>query len=124
MAEPDIPAKIMLWTTLTCPSPPLTFPTNRWQKRNMRWVIPPVFIRLPVRMKKGIARRVKPVVLEYILCGIMIITSISPKTMKKIEAVRPMQTATGSPIIIKNSKTAKMAAVIIGLCPLFPIASP
>jgi hypothetical protein len=76
-------------------------------------VIPPAFIRLPVRMKKGMARRVKLVVLEYILAGIMHKTSPSPKATKKITAVKPMEIAIGSPIMIKNTNTPKMAAVIM-----------
>jgi len=64
-------------------------------------------------MKKGIARRVKLVVLEYILAGIIHKTSISPKATKKITAVKPMETAMGRPIMIKNINTPKMAAVIM-----------
>jgi hypothetical protein len=68
---------------------------------------------LPVRIKKGMARRVKLVVLEYILAGIMHKTSVSPKATKKITAVKPMEIAMGSPIMIKNNNTPKMAAVIM-----------
>jgi hypothetical protein len=70
-------------------------------------------------MKNGMARRGKPVVLEYILAGIMHRTSISPSTTKKMAAVNPMETAMGSPIIIKKIKTPKMAKVIMA----FPSAS-
>jgi hypothetical protein len=77
-------------------------------------VIPPVFIRLPTKIKNGMARRGKPVVLEYILAGTIHKTSISPKTTKKITAVKPIETAMGSPIMIKNNNTPKMAAVIMG----------
>jgi hypothetical protein len=41
-------------------------------------------------MKKGMARRVKLVVLEYILAGSMHKTLGSPSTTKKITAVNPM----------------------------------
>jgi hypothetical protein len=75
--------------------------------------MPPVFIRLPTKMKKGMARRGKPVVLEYILAGIILKVSISPNTTKKITAVKPIETAMGSPIIIRNTNTPKMAAVIM-----------
>jgi hypothetical protein len=75
--------------------------------------MPPAFIRLPVRMKKGMARRVKLVVLEYILAGSMHKTLGSPSTTKKITAVNPMAKAIGSPIIISNINTPKMAAVIM-----------
>jgi hypothetical protein len=64
-------------------------------------------------MKKGMARSVKLVVLEYILAGIMHKTSVSPSPTKKITAVKPMETAMGSPIIIKKIKTPKMAKVIM-----------
>ena len=57
---------IMLVTTVTCPRPPRICPTRHWAKWTRRLVMPPVFIRLPARMKKGIARRVKLVVPEYI----------------------------------------------------------
>jgi hypothetical protein len=77
--------------------------------------MPPAFIRLPVRMKNGMARRVKLVVLEYILAGSMHKTLDSPSTIKKITAVSPMAKAIGSPIMMNNINTAKMAAVIIAL---------
>jgi hypothetical protein len=64
-------------------------------------------------MKKGMARRVKPVVLEYILAGIMHKTSVSPSATKKITAVKPMETAMGSPTIMKNIRTPNMAKVIM-----------
>jgi hypothetical protein len=64
-------------------------------------------------MKNGMARRGNPVVLEYILAGIIHRTSISPRTTKKIAAVKPMETAMGSPIIIKKIKVPKMAKVIM-----------
>jgi hypothetical protein len=68
-------------------------------------------------MKNGMARRGKPVVLEYILAGIIHKTSISPSITKKIDAVKPMETAIGSPIMMKNSSTPKIAAVIIAFSP-------
>jgi hypothetical protein len=80
--------------------------------------MPPVFIKFPTRMKNGMARRGKPVVLEYILAGIIHKTSISPRTRKKIAAVKPMETAIGSPTIIKKIKTPKMAKVIMAF-PLY-----
>jgi hypothetical protein len=75
--------------------------------------MPPVFIKLPTRMKKGIARRVKLVVLEYIRAGTMRRRSACPSTRKKIIAVRPMATTMGRPTMICPTRTAKMASVII-----------
>jgi hypothetical protein len=56
---------------------------------------------------------VKLVVLEYILAGSMHKTLVSPSTTKKITAVNPMAKAIGSPIIISDINTPKMAAVIM-----------
>jgi hypothetical protein len=86
--------------------------------------MPPEFIRLPVRMKKGMARRVKPVVLEYILAGSMHKTLVSPKTTKKITAVKPMAKAIGSPIKIRNINTPTMAAVIMTISFPIPVDDP
>jgi len=86
--------------------------------------MPPEFIRLPVRMKKGMARRVKPVVLEYILAGSMHKTLVSPSTIKKITAVKPMAKAIGSPIKIRNINTPKMAAVIMAISFQIPVDDP
>ncbi len=52
--------------------------------------------------------------LEYIRAGSMSRVSISPSTTKKIAAVSPMQRAMGNPSMIRTSRTAKMASVIIG----------
>ena len=59
--------------------------------------MPPVFIRLPARMKKGIASRVNPVVLEYILAGTINRCSGSPRMTKKMAAVKPIETTIGTP---------------------------
>ncbi len=61
-ADPDMPAKIMLPITLTCARPPRIRPTRRLATANIRSVVPPTFIRLPARMKNGIASRGKEVV--------------------------------------------------------------
>jgi hypothetical protein len=53
MAAPDIPAKMMLAITLAWPRPPGMWPMSDVAKRKSRRVMPPVFIRLPARMKNG-----------------------------------------------------------------------
>jgi hypothetical protein len=52
-------------------------------------------------------------VLEYILAGTMHKTLVSPSATKKITAVNPMAKAIGSPIIISNTRTPNIRAVII-----------
>jgi hypothetical protein len=113
MAEPDMPEKITLAMTQTCPSPPDTWPTKAFANRNIRLVTPPVFIRLPARIKKGIASRVKLVVEAYILWGSMVRSGALPKPTKKEIAVRAMATAMGTLIMIKISKTRKIINVSI-----------
>ena len=55
MADPDMPAKIMLATTLTWPRPPRKRPTSTRQNCNSRSVRLPMFMRSAARMKSGIA---------------------------------------------------------------------
>ena len=57
--DPEIPAKIMLTTTLICPRPPLKCPTMACESSTSRWVIPEEFIRFAARMKNGTARSTK-----------------------------------------------------------------
>ena len=80
-----MPAKIMLPSTLTCARPPRTRPTSSCVKSKMRCVIPPVFIRLPARMKNGIASSGNDVVAEYIRCAI--ITSMSGPPIESMMSV-------------------------------------
>ena len=122
MADPDIPEKITLAMTQTCPSPPGTWPTTALANRNIRLVTPPVFIRFPARIKNGIARRVKPVVEAYILWGSMVRSEPLPKPTKNVMAVRAMATAMGTLIMIKISRTRKIIkvsipTVLLGDCP-------
>ena len=62
-ADPDMPANTIEPTMFTCPSPPFMCPTSMWANRKIRSVIPPVFIRLPARMKNGMASSGNAVVL-------------------------------------------------------------
>ena len=111
MAEPDMPEKMTLAMTHTCPIPPGMCPTTALAKRKIRVVTPPVFIRLPARMKKGIASSVKPVVEAYIRCGSIVRRELSPRPVKNATAVRPMATAMGRFIMMRISRTAKIIRV-------------
>jgi len=85
-------------------------------------VIPPVFMRLPARMKKGMARSVKLVVPAYIRCGTMLRRAVFPRVRKLRMAVRPMLTAMGSPRSMRTTSVPKTASVPMPL-PLRPVAS-
>ena len=54
-AEPDMPAKIMLATTLEWASPPGIQPTSSLAVSKIFSVILPAFIRLPARINSGTA---------------------------------------------------------------------
>ena len=54
---------------LACPMPPGTEPTSVLAKRKSFLVTPPVFIRLPMRMKKGAAIMVKELAAWVIRCS-------------------------------------------------------
>jgi hypothetical protein len=51
-------------------------------------------------------------------------TLVSPRTTKKITAVKPMAKAIGSPIKIRNINTPKMAAVIMAISFQIPVDDP
>ena len=57
IAEPDMPAKMMLCTTLTWARPPRKRPTSASQNRSSRSVIEPEFISSAAKMKSGTASR-------------------------------------------------------------------
>ena len=109
-----MPEKIIEEITETWPSPPGMWPTSARAKRKIRLVIPPVFIRLPARMKKGTASSVKPVVPEYMRCGSMASKLPCPRPTKKPTAVSPMATAMGRSKRMSSSRTRKMERVSMG----------
>src|SRR5438034_5315234 len=55
--EPEIPAKIMLTTTLTCARPPRKWPTMVRVNAISRSVIPDAFMMFAASRKKGTASR-------------------------------------------------------------------
>ena len=58
-AEPLIAPKSILATTLTTAKPPGNRPTSTLAKSISRKAMPPLFMILPAKMKKGIASRAK-----------------------------------------------------------------
>ncbi len=54
-AEPEISAKNMRLSTITCASPPRIQPTSAWQKSISRCEIPEAFMIAAARMNSGIA---------------------------------------------------------------------
>jgi hypothetical protein len=81
--------------------------------RKIRLVTPPVFMRFPARMKKGMARSVKLVVEAYILWGSMVKSEPLPRPTKNPMAVRAIATAIGTLIIMSTNSTRKIINVSI-----------
>jgi hypothetical protein len=109
-----MPAKIMLASTLACPSPPLRGRTVILTKVKRRFVIPPVFINLPARRKNGMASRRKLSIFAKAERAIMMGTRGSAKSPKKVAApiveMIPAPNPTGTPMIISTmSETARSA---------------
>src|SRR6185436_10734789 len=94
-AEPLMPEKIMLPTTLTWPRPPRTCPTRLSAKRKMRMVIWLVFRSSAERMKNGTAISRKESMLFTILIGTAASGTV-PLTAMATSAVRPSANGTGT----------------------------
>src|SRR5688572_20534506 len=107
-ADPLMPEKIMLPTTLTWPRPPRTCPTRLSAKRKMRMVIWLVFRSSADRMKNGTAMSRKESMLFTILIG-MATSGTLPLAAIATRAVRPSANGTGTASTSrKNTKPPKM----------------
>lgn len=104
-----MPEKITLARMLACASPPGIQPTAFLAKLKMRSVICPTFISSPARMNSGMATKVK----ESIPVTIFWATTMIGKSLTNsvTSALRPMETATGTPIRIRPKKTAKSVSM-------------
>ena len=118
LAEPEMPPKIILATTLTTPRPPRTQPTIDWVKSIIRRVTPPEFIRLPARMKKGIAISTKLLMPENIFCGKMMEGMLPPVTSQKAMGITPRIKAMGMPIRTRATNNTTTNVIIRVLPPL------
>jgi hypothetical protein len=102
--DPDIPEKKISDTITTMARPFLKWPTRAVARLTSLREIPPVSIKAPARMNRGMARRGKESQPVKILCG-RIIRGIFPFNRRpKIEA-RPMLKAMGILMAVKNRKT-------------------
>ena len=75
--------------------------------------MPPVFIRLPAKMKNGIASSGNDVVDAYIRWASMIMSSVPPIQYIVAAAVRARLMAIGTPITIRPTRPPKMATTIM-----------
>ena len=99
---------------LAWPMPPGTVPTSTFANRNIFRVTPPVFIRLPIRMKKGAAIMVKELEAWVMRCT----TTMGGVPVRKMyrKDVRPRLTYRGSPVKSRTTNTTK-TIIIASLIP-------
>jgi hypothetical protein len=107
--EPDTAAKIMQVSTQVIGKPPCTPPTMLFANSTRRREMPPVSIRLPARMKNGIAASGNLLIeLNISLTEISMLTLAT--WMPRIDA-RPMDTATET----DSAKHSTIVATITGV---------
>src|SRR4051794_30413914 len=90
--EPETAAKIMQVSTQVAANPPCTPPTTDFANSTSRREIPPVSIRLPARMKKGIAASGNLLIEAYI--SLTEISILMSEIQIPTSAATPIDTAT------------------------------
>ena len=117
-AAPEMPAKIMLASTLTWAKPPRTEPTILAAKSKIRWVMPTAFMILAARMKNGTAISSKLWPVWDMIWG-MERMSYPPTSMERMTD-RPIAMETGTRSSMKAMKRMNSKAVIMATPPVFP----
>ncbi len=113
--EPDTAAKIMQVSTQVMGRPPCTPPTMLLANSTRRREMPPVSIRLPARMKNGMAASGNLLIEPNI--------SLTEMSMLALDAwiprmdARPMDTATEM-VSAKHSTIVEIMTALIGLSPV------
>ena len=102
----------MLASTLQCANAPGSRPASTLAKLISRMAMPPWFMMLPARMKKGMASSVKLSSPEAI-CWATIKTDCStPMNSRKVSvAAEPMAKAMGTPMAMKMTKEPKRTQI-------------
>ena len=120
--EPDSAPNSMLPRMLACAMEPGILPTNSWAKLTRRLAIPPLFMMLPARMKRGTASREKDSTPEFIFCMVIkVIWSQDRVDMAVTMEETTMLMEMGTPKNSSTPNTAKRITVVsvmlIVLCP-------
>ena len=120
--EPEMAPKSIFATALVWANAPGILPVKSFAKLMRRMAIPPLFIRFPARIKKGMARRLNTEIPEKILCAP--VSTLAP--MFKTGKIAQMEetanaTAIGTPAI---SMTASNTNIISPQSPAIVILSP
>ena len=109
--EPEMPAKIMLVTTLTWPRPPGRWPTMAWASRSSMLVMPAQFMRLAARTKNGMASKMKEpywIIMRWssmmgVTCGVRMRMGTTEKASAKEIGTRSAMRTTSVPNITQKT---------------------
>ena len=122
-AVPDIPAKIILLTILTCARPPGSQPTSFFAKSKRRSVVPLEFINFPASKNIGTASNVN-VFNPPIICWITVAYLMPPFAYIITIDVSPRLTITGIPSINITTNRTKKIIWLTDVPPLFAASHP
>jgi hypothetical protein len=84
-AEPDMLAKMMLCTTLTCANPPRKRPTMALQKCSSLSMMLPVFMNSAARMNSGIASSSWLAIMPFSNCSAAVPMSMPDRNSQRME---------------------------------------
>ncbi len=101
--EPEIPEKMYSATTTAMERPPRIHPTRTWASRTRRTAMPPVSIREPARMKRGMASSTNESTPSKI-CFTTTVSGYCPLHQSPTKPETPITKATGTP---RASRTRK-----------------
>src|SRR3546814_17722160 len=114
--EPETAAKIMQVSTQVAESPPCTPPTKDFANSTSRCEMPPASIRLPARMKKGIAASgnlLLELKIRFTAPSIFASATPMPHTL-----VSPMEPEMETEIAKQRNLVLRQAVVVIVLFPV------
>ena len=112
-AEPDMPAKMMLATTLAWPRPPGIQPTSSLAVSKIFSVILPAFIRLPARMNRGTAisrKESMPLTIFWPMT-----TKGYPRDRHPSTAEAPMEMLIGTPMTRRSTNAIRKITISVSL---------
>ena len=109
--EPEMPEKMYSATTTAIESPPRIHPTRTWASRTRRTAIPPVSIREPARMKRGMASRTNESTPSNI-CFTTTVSGYCPLHQSPTKPETPITKATGTPSARRTRKQTAISAIM------------
>ena len=121
LAEPEMAAKNMQVAVVAMPRPPATQPISSLKKSTRRLAIPPLFIRFPAMIKKGIAISGKESRAVNAFWGRIFRESFVIEARTTVVAT-PRETPMGIPMII--NRASRRNSTMTSVTPPTSLSSP